>query len=87
MREFLQNVLDSLKQVIQEQQVYHGQNMIRRAEAQRNALLVAQEALLNRITRCESHLLRIIERDENALERMQRLRHGEKVPPPSARVD
>ena len=48
---------------------------------------VPQEALLNQISRSEIHLLRNIERDENALERMQRRRLGEKVPPPSARVD
>jgi transposase len=29
---------------------------------------------------------RNIDRDENALERMQRLRRGEKVPPPTARM-
>ena len=58
---------------------------MRRSEAQRNALLLPQEAMLNRTTRCESYLLRIIDKDENALERMQRLRLGEKIPPPSTR--
>jgi hypothetical protein len=86
-RELLLNVLDSLKHAIQGQQLYHGQNMIRRAEAQRNALLIPQEAILNRIIRCESHILRNIEKDENALERMQRRGLGEYVPPPSARVN
>ena len=42
--------------------------------------------ILNRLMRCENHLSRQIERDENTLERMQRLRRGEKVPPPTARV-
>ena len=60
---------------------------MRRAEAQRNALLIPQVAVLDRLLRYESHLLRNIERDENALERMQRLRRSEKVPPPPARID
>ena len=87
MRELLLNVLDTLKQVIQGQQLYHSQNMIRRAEAQRNALLIPTEAVLNRIVRCENHILRNIDKDENALERMQRRRLGEMVPPPTARAN
>jgi hypothetical protein len=81
------SALDSLKQAMRREQWYHAQYLIRRAEAQRDALLLPQETLLNRTTRCESHLLRNIERDENALERMQRLRRGDKVPAPTARID
>jgi hypothetical protein len=86
-RPWLLSLLDSLKEAIRREQFHHAEYLIRRAEAQRNALLLPQEALLNRTTRGENHLLRNIEKDENALERMQRLRRGEKVPPPSARVN
>jgi len=37
------------------------------------------------VLRWENHLSRQIEPEENALERMQRLRRSEKVPPPTAR--
>jgi hypothetical protein len=86
-RPWLLDLLDCLKETMRREQLHHAEFLIRRAEAQRNALLVPQEALLNRTTRCENHLLGKIECDENALERMQRLRHGEKVPPPSVRVN
>ena len=83
---WLLEVLDSLKRTIQNEQVYHGQHMMRRAEGQRNGLLVPQEAELNRLMRYEDHLSRHRDRDELALERMQRMRRGEKVPPPTARI-
>jgi len=51
------------------------------------SLLLPQVAVLDRLLRYESHILRNIERDENALERMQRLRRGEKVPIPPVRTD
>jgi len=82
----LLSILDSLKAFNRQEQGHHGVFLIRRAEAQRNALLIPEEAVLNRITRCENHLLSNIERDENALERMQRIRRGEKVPTPTARA-
>ena len=86
-RPWLLSALDSLKEALRREKFHHAEHLIRRAEGKRSALLLPQEALLNRTTRCESHLLRNIEKDENALERMQRLRRGEKVPPPSARVN
>lgn len=84
-RDLLLGILNSVKQVFQEQQLRHGEHMIRRAEAERNALLVPQEAELNRLMRYEKHLSGLYDRDELALERMQRLRRGEEVPPPPAR--
>lgn len=83
-RELLLNLLSTLNHRIGEEQVFHGQHLVRRTEAQRDALLVPQTAVLDRLLRYETHILRNIDRDENALERMQRLRRGEKVPPPSA---
>jgi hypothetical protein len=84
-RALLLGVLDSLKTFIEGERFYHGQQMVQRSEGQRNALLVPQEAELNRLMRCETHLSRQYDRDELALERMQRLRRGETVPPPPAR--
>ena len=86
-RVLLVQVLGALKMAIEGQQLYHGQHMMRRAEGQRNALLVPQEADLNRFMRYEDHLSRHHDRDELALQRMQRLRQGERVPPPTARVN
>jgi hypothetical protein len=83
---FLLRCLESVKDAIREEQAHHGLQMMRRVESQRDALLIPQDALLDRLMRYESYLLRNIERDENALERMQRLRGGETVPPPPARV-
>jgi|SRR5579872_1720107 len=83
-REVLLNVLSTLNDQIIEERAFHGQYLIRRAQAQGDALLVPQTAVLDRLLRYETHILRNIDRDENALERMQRLRQGEKVPPPPA---
>jgi hypothetical protein len=83
-RELLLNLLSTLHHRIGEERAFHGQHLVRRAEAQGDALLVPQTAVLDRLLRYETHILRNIDRDENALERMQRLRRGEKVPPPSA---
>jgi hypothetical protein len=47
--------------------------------------LVPQEADLDRLMRYEKHLSGQYDRDELALERMQRLRRGEDVPAPPAR--
>ena len=84
-RALLLGVLDSLKTFIEGERFYHGQQMVQRSEGQRNALLVPQEADLDRLMRYEKHLSGQYDRDELALERMQRLRRGEKVPPPPAR--
>jgi hypothetical protein len=84
-REFLLDNLNSVKQIFQEQQLRHGEHMMRRVGAERNALLVPQEADLARLIRYEDHIVRKSDRDELALERMQRFRRGEEVPPPSAR--
>jgi hypothetical protein len=83
-RQLLLNVLSTLNDQIIEERVFHGQYLIRRAQAQGDALFVPQTAVLDRLLRYETHILRNIDRDENALERMQRLRQGEKVPPPPA---
>jgi hypothetical protein len=84
-RAFLLEVLNSLKTFIEGERFYHGQQMVQRSEGQRNALLVPQEAELDRLMRYDKHISSQYDRDELALERMQRLRRGEKVPPPPAR--
>jgi len=84
-RACLLGVLDSLKTFIEGERSYHGQQMVQRSEGQRNALLVPQEAELDRLMRYDKHISSQYDRDELALERMQRLRRGEKVPPPPAR--
>ena len=81
----LLGALRVMKDAIGLEKLYHVQCLGRRSEGKRNACLLPQEADLNRLIRWENHLSRQIERDENALERMQRLRRGEKVPPPNAR--
>jgi hypothetical protein len=84
-RAYLLEVLNSLKTLIEGERFYHGQQMVQRSEGQRNALLVPQEAELDRLMRYEKHLSCQYDRDELAFERMQRLRRGETVPPPPAR--
>jgi hypothetical protein len=84
-RALLLGVLDSLKTFIECERFYHGQQMVQRSEGQRNALLVPQEAELDRLMRYDKHISSQYDRDELALERMQRLRRGEDVPPPPAR--
>jgi|HubBroStandDraft_6_1064221.scaffolds.fasta_scaffold206139_1 hypothetical protein len=86
-RDLLLDGLDVIKQAIGLEKLHHTEHLGRRSLAIRDACLVAQEADLNRLTRYEDHLLRHRDRDELALERMQRLRRGEKVPPPTARVN
>jgi hypothetical protein len=66
--------------------VYHGKYAAFKLEATKNALELPQEAVLNRLTRYENHLLLNMYRAEHQLERMQRLRRGEEVPPPAVRV-
>ena len=85
-RSVLLDWLGVMKNAISQEKLYHIQYLGRRSEGKRNACLLPQEADLNRLMRWENHLSRQIERDENTLERMQRLRRGEKVPPPTARV-
>jgi hypothetical protein len=84
-RAYLLDVLNTLKTFIEGERFYHGQQMVQRSEGQRNALLVPQEAELDRLMRYDKHISSQYDRDELALERMQRLRRGEKVPPPPAR--
>jgi hypothetical protein len=86
-RAMLLSSLEGLKSAIRAEQFRHLEYLTRRAAAQRNALGVPQEAVLDRLMRYENQLLRNIYRAEHELERMQRLRRGEEVPPPSARVD
>jgi hypothetical protein len=86
-RDLLLNGLDVIKQAISLEKLHHTEHLGRRSLAIQDACLVPQEAELNRLMRCEDHLLRHHDRHELALERMQRLRRGEKVPPPTARVN
>jgi hypothetical protein len=85
-RDLLIQALDVMKTAISLEELHHAQHLGRRSLAKRNICLLPQEADLNRLMRYENHLSRNIDRDENALERMQRLRRGEKVPPPTARM-
>jgi len=50
-RDLLLNILEQVKKAIREQQLYHGQRLIRRTEAERNTFFVPQEANLNRLLR------------------------------------
>jgi hypothetical protein len=86
-RAMLLGALNSLKETIRVEQLNHFEKLIRRAAADYKSAQVPQEGTLDRLTRYETHVLRILYRAELALERMQRLRRGDKVPPPSARVD
>jgi hypothetical protein len=86
-RPLLLSALDALKETIREKELHHGEYLVRRVAAQCNALQIPHEAELNHLTRYENQLLRNIYRAEHELERMQRLRRGEKVPPPTARVN
>jgi hypothetical protein len=86
-RMLLGSAANSLKEFIQEQQVYYFQQRIKGESSQLNTLMVLPEASLNRFTGYEDHLLKKITNAEHELERMQRLRMGHKVPPPSARID
>jgi len=78
--------LQSLKAVILREILHHGDYLPQRVEAKRKALQVPQEGVLNRLMRYERHLLNNMTNTENQLERLQRLRRGDEVPPPSARV-
>jgi hypothetical protein len=86
-RLMLLNALTSLEETIRVEQVDHFEKLIRRAAAECHSAQVPQEGVLDRLMRYESQLLRNLYRAEHALERMQRLRRGHKVPAPSARVD
>jgi hypothetical protein len=85
-RNLLLNGLEPLKNTIRREIIHHGEYLPRRVKAKRNALLVPQEAVLNRLMRYENNLLQNMYRAQHELERMQRLRRGDEVPPPSARV-
>ena len=84
-RDLLLNSLECLKKAIVQEICYHGQYPPLKLEAKRNALRVPQEAVLNRFTRYENHCVNKMTEAENKLERMQRLRRGDEVFPPSAR--
>jgi len=86
-RDLLAECLGSLKDAIRAEAAHHGQYSHLQVTAKSNALQVPQETVINRITRYENHLLRILYAAHHELERMQRLRRGEKVPAPTARVD
>jgi len=85
-RVILLSALKSLRVAIERAQVAHAEHIASKVTAQADALLVPGEATLNRLMQYEAHLLRNIYRAEHALERAQRLRLGDDVPPPSARV-
>ncbi|MGA7380542.1 MAG: hypothetical protein WBX03_06795 [Terriglobales bacterium] len=84
-RDLLLNGVECLKRTIVQEIVYHGQYPVLKVEAKKNALHVPQEAVLNRFTRYEKHCVDKMTEAENKLERMQRLRRGDEVFPPSAR--
>jgi len=85
-REVLLNALAYLKNKIREEAAYHGQYTFSKVEATKAALRVPQEAVLNRLMRYENHLQNKMNNALHNLERMQRLRRGNEVPPPTARV-
>jgi hypothetical protein len=85
-RDLLLSRLECLKKRICEETVYHGEYPPRKIEAIRNALQVPQDAVLDRLMRYENHLDKKMMNALQHLERLQRLRRGEEVPPPSARV-
>jgi hypothetical protein len=85
-RALLEGGIEPLREAIREEQLLHGEFLVVRVAAVRDALLVPQDAALDRFIRYERHLLRKRSNAELALERMQRRRNGEKVPPPTARV-
>jgi hypothetical protein len=80
----LLNGLSRLKDAIIQEEVYHLDYIPLNVTAKSNALQVPQEAVLNRLTRYENHLLRHLYRAQHELERMKRIRLGDKVAPPSA---
>jgi hypothetical protein len=84
-RDLLLNGVECLKRTICQEAVYHGQYPVLKVEAKKNALHVPQEAVLDRFTRYENHCVSKMTEAENKLERMQRLRRGDEVFPPSAR--
>jgi hypothetical protein len=84
-RDLLLDRLESLKRTICQQIGYHGQYPVLKLEAKKNALHVPQEAVLNRFMRYENHCVDNMTAAANRLERMQRLRRGDAVCPPSPR--
>ncbi len=86
-RDLLLEGLNPLKRAIEQAQLDHGEHVVSKVAAQGNAFLVPQDAVLDRFNRYEDHLMRIYYPALHELERMQRLRLGDKVPPPSARMN
>ena len=84
-RALLAGGLERLRTAIREEQLRHSEFLLLRVAAERDALLVPKDAALDRFMRYDNHLLRKRSNAELALERMQRLRRGEEVPPPPAR--
>ncbi len=85
-RKALKRAVKLLKEFLWDQRMYHFEARLNGIAAQCTALRVLPEAGVNRFSRYENHLTRKILNLLHELERMQRLRRGEKLPPPSARV-
>jgi|HubBroStandDraft_4_1064222.scaffolds.fasta_scaffold236914_1 hypothetical protein len=86
LRNLLLNSVEGVKRAIQREMLYHGQYLPLKTEAKRDAMQVPQEAVINRLMRYETHLINQMTNAQHRLERMQRLRRGDEVPLPGARV-
>jgi len=86
-RDVLLSMLDQLKDCVLLEIMRHGRQVVSVMEAKKNTFQVPQEAVLNRQTRYENHLMRNVYRALHELERLQRIRFGDEVLPPTARVD
>lgn len=85
-RELVPQALDKLKEIIQIQQVHDGEFIASKINAQNNKLLSPREATLNNLLGYEQNLTQRSNDAEHELERMQRLRFGDEVPPPTVRI-
>jgi hypothetical protein len=86
-RTTLKRAVKLLKEFLWHQRMYHFQARLDGIAAQSTALRVLPEAGVNRFSRYENHLTRKMLKLSHELERMQKLRRGDKVPPQSARGD
>jgi hypothetical protein len=83
-REALKREMKLLKEFLWHERMYHYQAHLDGIAAQSTALRVLPEAGVNRFSRYENHLTRKMLKVLHELERIQRHRQGEKVPPPPA---
>jgi hypothetical protein len=85
-RELVPQALDKLKNIIQIQQVHDGEFIASKISAQNNKLLIPGEATLDRLLGYEQKLTKRLSDAGHELERRQRLRLGDEVPPPTVRI-